>query len=126
MNTTRLLQKSFDQDADGRIDTVTSYAYDNRGLLLMESVDSNNDGTPDDITNYFYKRRRLSSTQTNYGIDDFVEITSNYTYRADGGYVVDTEEYDYGEISTSQNFGSDGTLLGLYVLTEYEDRKSVV
>ena len=90
-----LTSESYDFDADGNVDSITTYTYDEAGNQTSESYDFDPDGNLDSITTYTYDE---AGNRTSYSFDS----------DADGNLdSIDTYTYDEAGNQTSYSFDSD-------------------
>ena len=75
-----LVQTSFDTDANGIPESVTSETYSASGKILRRALDSNADGQADTVTNYIYND---SGSQTGLFIDNDNDGTVDYSFTTD-------------------------------------------
>jgi len=77
----RLVNISYDRDDDGIADVVSAHTYDAVGNLTSTTNDVNGDGVADSISNYAYDSDdKLLSSENDTNADGLADITWEYSY----------------------------------------------
>jgi len=93
---------SYDNNADGTADSISTYTYDTSGNRLTNSYDGNANGTADNIRSYTYDssgNQLTDSYDTN--ADGTASIINTYTYDSSGNRL--TNSYDGNANGTADN-----------------------
>ena len=90
-----LLISSYDADADGEPNSIETNTYDTDGNLLISSYDADADGEPNEITTYTYDTDGNRLTQSrDSDADGEPNSIKTYAYDTDGNQLIFSYDYD--------------------------------
>ena len=106
---------SFDFDANGEPNSITTYTYDTDGNQLTSTFDSGANGKPNSITTYTYDTDGNQLTYSlDYDANDEPNSITTYTYDTNGNqltYSLDTDANDEPNSITTYAYDTDGNQL---------------
>ena len=83
----RLMRYQLDQQADGNIESTTTYAYDGSGNLTHYETDKDGDGAPESNSSYSYENNVVTSFVEDKDNDGIPNIIVVYSYDSRGNRI---------------------------------------